>query len=171
MRLGRQLTSALLLLGLAPSGLSPAAPVPSSERHGVLVTVAETSSDRATLWVRGDATTPVHVRYAPVDAPRAPSERTLAIDRARDRTGRAVLDGLAPDTRYAYEATQDAAEARGTFVTAPAPGADVAARLVWSGDLGANNYCRDVEDGYAIFRAVAHHHPDFFLFLRDTLYA
>jgi alkaline phosphatase D len=43
--------------------------------------------------------------------------------------------------------------------------------LLWSGDLGANNYCRDVEDGYAIFRAMARHRADLFLFVGDTIYA
>jgi alkaline phosphatase D len=171
MRLARQISSALLLLGMAPSGLSPAAPFPSAERHGLLVTVAEVRSDRAALWVRGDGATPVRLRYAPADDTSAVKETTVTLAVARDRTGHTVLDALTPGTRYEYEVSHDGAEARGAFTTAPARDADVAVRLLWSGDLGANNYCRDAEDGYAIFRAMARHQPDFFLFVGDTIYA
>ncbi len=168
MRLARRLISALALLGLLPNGLSSAPPAPHAD---MLVTVAETTPDRATLWVRGDSATPVQLRYAAADAPRARHDASVAIDAARDRTGRVVLDHLAPATRYDYEVTQDGAEAHGSFVTAPPRAADAPVRVLWSGDLGARNYCRDATDGYAIFRAMAQHHPDFFLFLGDTVYA
>jgi alkaline phosphatase D len=179
------MSSALLLLGVAPSGLSPAAPLPSVERHGVLVTVAEVGADRATLWVRGDTGTPVRLRYGPADESEArtadhtaeepPSgllrHADVALDPDRDQTGRIVLDALAPGTRYVYEVRQDGAPVRGTFVTAPPPDADVPVRLAWSGDLGASGYCRDVEDGYRIFRMMARQPADFFLFVGDTIYA
>ena len=166
------MSSALVLLGIVPSGLSPAAPMPAVERHGVLVTVAEVTSDRATLWVRGDSSvTPVRLRYGPADEPAVPTEVELPLATGRDHTGRAVLRGLAAGTRYAYEITHDATRITGSFVTAPAPESDVPARLTWSGDLGANGYCRDVEDGYHIFRAMARRQPDFFLFVGDTVYS
>lgn len=171
MRLAREMSSALLLLGMAPSALSPAAPLPSVERHGLLVTVGEVGSDRAALWVRGDGTTPVRLRYGSADDSTAVNETTVALAAARDHTGRTVLAPLAPGTRYRYEVSHDGVEARGTFATAPARDADVPVRLLWSGDRGANNYCRDGEDGYAIFRAMARHQPDFVLFVGDTIYA
>ena len=101
MRLARRLSSALVLLGMAPSGLAPAAPFPTAEPHGLLVTVSETSSDRAILWVRGDTPTPVRLRYAPTHAPDATTSVTLPIDAGRDQTGRTVLDHLTPGIRYA----------------------------------------------------------------------
>jgi alkaline phosphatase D len=172
MRLAREMSSALVLLGIAPSGLSPAAPMPLAERHGVLVTVAEVAPDRATLWVRGDsAATPVRLRYGPVDEPTLITDVDVPLVPGRDRTGRAVLEGLAPGTRYGYQLAHDGAHTHGTFVTAPRPEADVPARVTWSGDLGANGYCRNVEDGYHIFRAMARRQPDFFLFVGDTVYA
>jgi len=172
MRLARQMSSALLLLGAAPSGLSPAAPIPSVEPHGVLVTIGEVTTDRATLWVRGDAATPVRLRYGLADDDASPAKDVdVALVSGRDQTGRAVLDALAPGTRYVYEVRQDDARTHGTFVTAPPVDADVPARLLWSGDLGANGYCRDVEDGYRIFRAMARRQADLFLFVGDTIYA
>jgi alkaline phosphatase D len=171
MRLARPLSSAFLLLGIAPSGLSPAAPLPAVERHGVLVTVAEVGPDRATIWVRGDGTTPVRLRYGPAGEMRPAIAVDVVLAAARDHTGYAVLDHLTPATRYAYEVGQDDSRARGSFDTAPRSDADAPARFVWSGDLGANGYCRDVEDGYGIFRTMARHEPDFFLFVGDTIYA
>jgi alkaline phosphatase D len=165
------MSSALLLLGVAPSGLSPAGPLPSMERAGVLVTVAEVTTDRATLWVRADTTVAVRVRYGPADDGAAVQHVEVPIEPGRDHTGRAVLTRLTPGTRYAYEVRQDDARVHGTFVTAPPRGADAPVRLVWSGDLGGNGYCRDVEDGYRIFRAMAQRRPDLFLFIGDTVYA
>jgi alkaline phosphatase D len=171
MRLARQMSSALLLLGIVPSGLSPAAPLPAAERHGVLVTVGEVAPDRATIWLRGDRSTPLRLRYAAADEPEPAQEGTIVPSPARDNTARAVLSGLSPGTRYVYEATQDDATASGSFITAPARDADASVRLAWSGDLGGGGYCRDVEDGYRIFDALARRHPDFFLFIGDTIYA
>ena len=172
MRLARQMSSALVLLGIAPSGLSPAAPMPAEDRHGVLVTVAEVGPDRAALWVRGDhSSTPVRLRYGPAEDTSATTDVVVALAPERDQTGRVALETLTPGTRYVYEVSQDDARTRGSFVTAPRPEADAPVRLVWSGDLGANGYCRDVEDGYRIFRTMARRQPDFFLFIGDTVYA
>ena len=164
------MSSALLLLGVAPSGLSPAGPLPSLERHGVLVTVAEVASDQATLWVRADGLAPVQLRYGPADGAEA-REVEIPIEPERDRTGRVTLERLVPGQRYAYAVRQDNARTLGSFVTAPLAHADTPVRLVWSGDLGANGYCRDVEDCYRIFRAMARRQPDLFLFIGDTVYA
>ena len=171
MRLARQMSSALLLLGIVPSGLSPAAPLAVEERHGVLVTVGEVGPDRATIWMRGDDPTLLRLRYGPAGETTPVADMDVEPVEARDNTGRVVLSGLAPATRYVYEITQGAAHTRGSFVTAPAPDADVPVRIMWSGDLGANGYCRDVEDGYRIFRAMVRHPADFFLFVGDTIYA
>lgn len=59
----------------------------------------------------------------------------------------------------------------GTFTTAPAVTSDTPVRLAWSGDLGGAGHCRDVEDGYRIFRAMTRRAPDLFLFVGDTIYA
>jgi alkaline phosphatase D len=171
MRLARQMSSALLLLGIVPSGLSPAAPLPVDERHGVLVTVAEVTSHRAAIWLRGDRATPLRLRYAPADEPEPAREIAIVPSPERDNTGRAVLADLRPATRYVYEASQDGASTSGSFLTAPAADADATVRLAWSGDLGGGGHCRDVEDGYRIFDALARRAPDLFLFVGDTIYA
>lgn len=163
-------STAMFLLSIAPSGLSPAAPTALDLRAGLLVTVAEVSHDRATIWVRADSREPVVARYrAEHDADETVAE--IRLDPAADLTGRAIVTGLAPATRYAYEARHGLDRIAGTFRTAPAPTADSPARILWSGDLGGANHCRDLEDGYTIFEPMTRRRADLFLFLGDTIYA
>ena len=164
-------SSALVLLSVAPTGLGPAAPVTSDPRTGILVAVSEVAADRATLWVRADDAAPVRVRYGPdaADAPVAERQAVPAAD--RDFTIAFGLGDLQPGTRYAYEVTQGGATVRGSLPTAPAPTADAAVRLLWSADLGGGGRCRDVEDGYRIFAPMTARRADFFLFVGDTIYA
>jgi alkaline phosphatase D len=166
-----RLSVALLLLGAVPSGIGPARPVASDPESGLLVTVAEVRGRRAVLWLRASADERLRVRVAPLGDPAAGV--TFAARTRPDWDGifRLPLDGLVPGTRYAYEVTGARAQAAGAFTSAPAPDADMAAHLLWSGDLGGAGHCRDVEDGYPIFRAMARQRADLFLFVGDTVYA
>lgn len=167
-----RVSAALLLLGAMPTGLGPAGPIGGDEtRAGLLVTVAEVTADQATLWARSEAGHgPMHVTWAavPGDERRATD---VPVDAARDHTARVTMRALAPGTRYAYEVADGQDVVRGDFVTAPAPGATAPVHFVWSGDLGGGGHCRDVEDGYPIFRALERLGADFFLFVGDTIYA
>ena len=162
--------AALAVLGcfLAVAGLSPAA-APDIAR--LLVTVGEVRDDRAMLWVRGRPGAPVDVRYGLAADGVASRVVTITLDGSRDDTGRVALGPLLPGARYVYEVTQGDARAGGTFVASPAADADTSVRLLWSGDLGGREYCRDLERGYPIFRAMTRHRPDLFLFVGDTIYA
>jgi alkaline phosphatase D len=165
-----------LLAAAAPRGLTPATPAVPAESD-VLVTVAEVASDRATIWVRAEGGGTTRVRYGSEPTGLTPASpggvktATLAPDPRRDHTAHAVLTGLAPATRYVFEALHGGAAVAGTFATAPRETDDVRARLLWSGDLGGGGHCRDVEDGYPIFSAMRRRRADFFLFLGDTIYA
>jgi alkaline phosphatase D len=161
---------AFLLMSAVPSALSPAAPIFDPDLPGLLVTVGEVAADRATLWVRSDDAAPVAVRLEP-EGQATGRSLEVPIDPERDRTGRVVLDALAPATRYRYEVGVGPGRVHGTFRTAPAPAADARVHLLWSADLGGFGHCRDVEDGYPIFRAMAARAPDLFLFVGDTVYA
>ena len=163
-------STAVFLLGIAPSGLSPAAPLAVDAPAGLLVTMAEVSHEGATMWVRGDTAEPVVTRYRPEHHADG-TVRAIHLDAARDYTGRAVITGLEPATRYVYEAEHGRDRIAGTFRTAPAPAADAPARILWSGDLGGANHCRDIEDGYTIFDTMMRRRADLFLFLGDTIYA
>ena len=155
-------------LVLLTAEISPAISLYAAE---LLVTVGEVLDDHAMLWVRGQRRVPVRVRYGAVDDSSAMHDLELALSPRRDDTGRVVLGPLTPGARYRYEVSQGTDTVWGTFTAAPRPDADVPARLLWSGDLGGRGHCRDVEEGYAIFRAMARHRPDFFLFVGDTVYA
>jgi alkaline phosphatase D len=163
-------STAFVLLTVSPSGLTPATPTASPARTGMLVTVAEVSDTGASLWVRADGPGPVKARLR-VEGDRRATDATIPLAADADGTGRVRLTGLQPRTRYSYEVRQDMETATGTFRTAPAPHTDVPARIVWSGDLGGANHCRDVEDGYTVFNAMTGRDADLFLFLGDTVYA
>jgi alkaline phosphatase D len=166
----RRLSAALVLLGAVPSGLGPAASVPVARAPDALVTVAEVSAHRALVWVRAADRAPVVIRYGPAGG-NMTSVRETTTSPERDFTGRVALENLDAGTRYQYDVRAAGERVAGTFTTAPAAGADTPVRLAWSGDLGGAGHCRDVEDGYPIFRAMTRRAPDLFLFVGDTIYA
>jgi alkaline phosphatase D len=169
MSFARPVLFARLGLVLLLAGAAPATPV---DHPGVLVTVGEVRADRAMLWVRGDTSAPVRVRYGPADGdPASVRAVDVARDAHRDNTGRTALGALVAGARYDYEVTQAATRVRGSFVAAPAPDVDAPVRVLWGGDLGGQGHCRDLEHGYPIFRAMTRHRPDLFLFVGDTIYA
>src|SRR5690606_9584554 len=77
---------------------------------------------------------------------------------------------LRPDTSYAYTVSCGSG-GRGRFRTAPEPSRPAALRIVWSGDLGGQNVCRDAEEGYGIFSRIGVMRPDIFIGLGDIVYA
>jgi alkaline phosphatase D len=159
--------AATLLLGAAPTAIGPAAPPPGEPR--VLVTVGETTATAARLWLRVESDA-ARVRVAPVDGGAARALE-VRLDPARDYTAVVEFERLRPGVRYGYEVEAGADRVSGAFTTSPAADADRPVRLQWSGDLGGAGYCRDAEDGYRIFRAMARRAPDLFLFVGDTIYA
>ncbi|HUF91561.1 MAG TPA: alkaline phosphatase D family protein [Candidatus Limnocylindria bacterium] len=165
----RRFSAAVLLLGAAPSGLGPGAFGDAALAPGTLVTVAEVSAHRALLWLRAPDGAPVAIRYGAAGEPVAVTEATPSA--ARDFTARVPLERLWAGTRYQYEVRAAGERVTGAFTTAPAADTDTPVRLAWSGDLGGAGHCREVEDGYRIFRAMSARAPDAFLFVGDTIYA
>ena len=139
----------------------------------LLVTVGEVTDTSAVLWARAPAPGRVAARYVS-SAGEESAEPQLAeaeAEPARDQTVKLPLASLRPGTRYRYTVSQGPAVVEGEFVSAPAAGSASPARLSWSGDLGSRRHCRHATAGYPIFRALAQHRPDFFLFVGDTIYA
>ncbi len=170
----RASVSLCLALVLAAASVAPAAAAEPS----LLVTVGEVTDTTAVVWVRGATWGEVTVRYEPIG--RGPATEggnptgargDIRVEPSRHLTGKLVLQPLEPGTRYRYTAAQNAVEATGEFVTAPAPTDARPVRFSWSGDLGSRGHCRKPGDGYAIFRALAQVPADFFLFVGDTIYA
>jgi alkaline phosphatase D len=169
--LARRLALAVLLCGAAPTGLGPAAPVDPARDDGVLVTVTEVRATQAVLWTRAGSGARLRVQVGPVDGGGAPRTFEAEPRADWDHIFRIPLDHLRPGTRYRYDIESGVDRVGGTFTSAPAPDTDGRVRLLWSGDLGGGGHCRDVEDGYPIFRAMAGRGADFFLFVGDTIYA
>jgi alkaline phosphatase D len=155
---------------LAAAVLAVWAAAAGADGPGLLLTVGEVSDRGAVVWIRGGKLSPVSITYARAGGGEE-RQAHVALSWAADRTGKAVLAGLEPATRYRYRASQGGASVEGEFVTAPAPESGTPLRFAWSGDLGSPGHCRHVSDGYRIFRAMARAPADFFLFVGDTIYA
>jgi alkaline phosphatase D len=123
----------------------------------------------AIVWARAAHAGPVLVEVTPAGGI-ARRETRQASD-AEDLIVRVAVDGLTPATRHRYVVSQGGDKVDGEFATAPPPGESARVTFLWSGDLGGGGFCRLVDGGYRIFRAMARQPADFFLFVGDTIYA
>jgi alkaline phosphatase D len=132
--------------------------------------VTEVRSAAAILWARAARSGAVSVEVGPAGAA-ATRTLTSQATEADDLIVRVPLDGLAPATRHRYRVAQDGEQAEGQFMTAPPPGEPARVTFLWSGDLGGGGLCRPAGGDYHIFRVMARHPAEFFLFVGDTVYA
>lgn len=147
----------------------PQGPLPELT-HGVAV--GEVGPTDAVLWGRCEPAATLHVRFGEPARTAA-----VAVEPARDFTARLHLDGLTPDTVYAYRVwcsdgrnDDGAVGLDGSFRTAPAADSARPLRIAWGGDLGGQNVCRDQERGYPIFTVIAARQPSLFIALGDMIY-
>ncbi len=156
------------------------------------VAVGEVTAQSALLWLRTDGPASVQVEWATISRwERAsklaaivnPVSRTASITTTAetDYTLIIPLEGLGPATRYRYHVLVGSAEqtarrrsaslaAMGEFTTLPDDVTSAMVTFAWSGDLGGQKRCRQGPGGYPIFDSIRRQHPDFFLFLGDTIY-
>jgi alkaline phosphatase D len=160
----RRLPASLALVVLLVAGGGAAAP-------GLLVTVGEVTATTAVVWARSPSDAEVAVEARPAAGGAALKGAAKASARRADLTVRIPLSNLKAATRYAYQVQAAGETARGEFVTAPGPEQPTPGHFLWSGDLGGGGFCRKIEGGYPIFRAMARLKPDVFLFVGDTIYA
>ena len=157
------------------------------------VAVGDVSSQSALVWLRTDGPASVQIEWATVSRWErasklatvvAPVARTASITTTAetDYTLTIPLEGLSPATRYRYYVLIGSADqttkslaaslaAKGEFTTLPDEKTSAAVTFAWSGDLGGQGRCRQGMGGYPIFDVIHRHHPDFFLFLGDTIYS
>jgi alkaline phosphatase D len=155
--------------------------------------VGDVTSWSAVLWLRTDGPKAVRVLWAPLDDWRkmgamasvrsvVSETQTLVTGPETDFTLSVPLEHLTPATRYRYRVLVDSIDrapglapgtpaATGEVTTLPDPAQSVPLTFAWSGDLGGQDRCRQGEAGYPIFDVIAAQHPDFFIFLGDTIYA
>ncbi|MEO8602127.1 MAG: alkaline phosphatase D family protein [bacterium] len=137
--------------------------------------VGEVTASSVVVWGRCDRPGTLHVRITP-------GERSLDAEAlaAHDGTARVLIDNLRAAQAYTYRAWCSAGGVNddgavtsrsGAFRTAPAPDVSVSARIIWSGDLGGQNVCRDATLGYPIFASLLARKPDLFVALGDMIYA
>jgi alkaline phosphatase D len=170
----------MLAFGTSLANLAAAATTtvePLRITHGVAS--GDVTATDVVIWARANRAAQMVVEYTPAPAVSWPPLRQVGplVEASSDFTGKVILQGLTPDTRYVYwvhfiasaEGVDILSEA-GQFRTAPADGAARALTLVWWGDLGGQFYCRDPERGYAIFTQMARLIPDVALANGDSTY-
>jgi alkaline phosphatase D len=128
----------------------------------------DVTPDGAMVWLRAEPNSQVFVQYS-----KEPSLSDFSsigpfpVDRDADNTALIKLEKLQPATIYYYRAAltgkQPGYIAR--FVTAPKP--DDAAKVSFC--FGADT--RESYKPFTVMNAVRAQHPDFFLYLGDTIYA
>jgi len=155
--------------------------------------VGDVTSRSALLWLRTDGSKAVQVLWGSVEAwekmtampsvkPPVSHSPVFVTGPYTDFTLSIPLEGLMPATRYRYRILVDEPDrasgsspgslaATGEFATLPEPTRSVPVTFSWSGDLGGQERCRQGEAGYPIFDVIAARHPDFFVFLGDTIYS
>ena len=172
----------MLVMAFGPVMTSPAAAeTPAGEplriTHGIAS--GDVTATAVVIWARVNRAAQMVVEYTPAPAVSWPPLRQVGplVDARDDFTGKVVLQGLMPDTRYVYwvhflASTEGVAivSESGQFRTAPADDAARALTLVWWGDLGGQDYCRDPERGYAIFTQMARLTPDVAIANGDAVY-
>lgn len=157
------------------------------------IAVGDVTSDSAVLWTRTDGPALVRIEYAPVHTEeqeqkasrRQASLKTVSpveTSAEQDFIVKVRVQNLLPATHYRYRVSATAMvrgrmperataeEVSGEFKTAPASTEHVPVLFGWSGDLGGQERCRQVEADYPIFDVMLARSLDFFLFLGDTVY-
>jgi alkaline phosphatase D len=168
---------ALLASTLPVGDLAAQTPRPASDSVAYGVAVGEVTATTAIVWGRCNHAGILAVRAQP-EGGREESRARVAVTRKRDFTGRVQLDRLRPNTAYVYEAVCEDFQSNavggarpGRFHTAPREGIPQPVRFAWGGDLGGQNVCRDLAQGYVIFDRIRETRPEFFIALGDMMYA
>lgn len=142
--------------------------------HGIAS--GDITNTTAVVWARANREAKMMVRYQPI-AGSEPSKQVSTRNAAdTDFTAQVQLTNLVANTRYRYEVWFEAGHEHssvqaGSFKTAPTDNTPAPVSFIWGGDLGGQTYCRQAEDGYAIFQHMLAFDPDFFIANGDMIYA
>jgi alkaline phosphatase D len=175
----RHLVGCVLAIGLVLSAAQAQSPSAGPIRitHGIAS--GDVTSTSVVIWARANQNARMIVEYSPMTPATWPPIRHAGpvVDAAGDFVGKAVVEGLSPDTRYLYWvrfiATAGGTEVvsgTGQFKTPPSDDTARPLTLVWWGDLGGQDYCRDPERGYSLFVQMARLAPDLAIANGDSVY-
>ena len=166
--LGAAGLSGPVLLGKTGCSLPLVQPPNPATGLSLCYVCGDVTADSALIWLRAEAGSRVALHYGDDPELREYSSSDLAaVDATADSTAVVSLDELRPATRYFYRASV-AGKMPGpiaSFVTAPRADDGAKVTFCFSGDT------RDSYQPFTVMRAVQEQHPDFFLYLGDTIYA
>ncbi|MFQ5698232.1 MAG: alkaline phosphatase D family protein [Myxococcota bacterium] len=132
------------------------------------------TATRALVWVRAASPGTVEVVARAESGPEIRVRGPVQED--RDRTALLRLRGLVPGSRIRFsvrllEAGGPGRAIHGSFRTPPRANVAAPVRMAFGGDLGGQNVCRDLSEGFGIFHALDRYAPDVFVALGDMIYA
>lgn len=163
-----------LLLPIAPLQARTLQTNPLAITHGPIS--GEVTDTAATVWARGSQTGTVKFELSTnVKFTGKPLAQSITVTLPADFTAETRFEKLTPGTLYYYRATlsdgtEASAPALGQFTTAPAPSKKAAVNFVFGACLGGQSYCRDPQNGWAIFNTMLATKPNFFLVTGDGVY-
>ena len=142
--------------------------------HGVAS--GDVTASSAIVWSRADTEATMIVEYQPQADGGEPFRISTPNSSEADFTAQVKLESLQPDTTYIYnvwfENPKGASKPEtGRFHTAPGTNDRSDVTLIWAGDLGGQGYCRQVSEGYRIFRSMRAFRPSFFIATGDMINA
>ncbi|MCP4358565.1 MAG: hypothetical protein GY796_11160 [Chloroflexi bacterium] len=136
----------------------------------------EVTATAVTLWARGNITGALQFELASTNAfTDTLGTGTVDVTPESDFTGETRIHSLTPGTLYHYQVTLSNSEEAsnavfGQFQTAPDTETAVAFDFTFGGDIGGQNFCRNVETGWDIFQTILAQEGDFFIMTGDSAY-
>ena len=166
--------SLFLLITLVACGSQQLFQTEPAITHGVAS--GDVAADSAVIWSRANTAATMKVEIRPEEGTGNPILAEVANSPDKDFAAQVELQGLEPNTDYVYTVRFEnlsgvSDEQSGRLRTAPSPTSQSNVSLIWAGDLGGQGYCRRVEEGYSIFRAMLDIEADFFIASGDMINA
>jgi alkaline phosphatase D len=133
----------------------------------------------AMIWSRANNQSIMHLKYDNNSAFLHPNSKIKWVDNSTDFAGKIKIDDLKPNTKYFYKVWFSSPDNRtnssaivGSFRTAPyANSTGNSISFILGADIGGQQFCRQVKDGYLIFEKMKSLSPDFYIQNGDMIYA
>ena len=145
--------------------------------HGVMA--GDVQRNSAVIWARTIQSARMNVMVKSRGGYGRPIFGQTHVGPDRDFTGKVHIQGLRPNAAYEYfvwfgnskKWPKAGWAGSGSFRTPPKEWEAKPISFAWGGDVAGQNVCRDMKEGFPIFKAIREMELDFFVGLGDMIYA